>query len=357
MALTVVAENDNRTAAVGFSDIGFTLSFYWIDIKLLRAAPFAVPHNGSGRGRGSGDVLCKVFRAQKLSLTLRISSPFRESSRRFMSNSTNSSSVEPALLSENVQMLAAVDDDHGGVIVEMSKPMDAETFASSLRASLSDWKNKGIKGVWIKLPRELVNLIQPALEEGFWFHHAEPSYLMLVYWIPNTEHNTIPANASHKVRIGAFVMDDRRQVLVVQEKMGEDLHVGALREVKEETGIDTEFVEVLAFRQSHKSLFEKSELFFLCLLRPLSFEIQRQESEIDAAAWMPIDDFKAQPFVQNNDIWKHMVEICSARVDGSYTGFSSTYLRSTFTDSWNYLYWNQGNRDPHSRASNMNNNS
>lgn len=35
---------------------------------------------------------------------------------------------------------------------------------------------------------------------------------MLVYWIPNTEHNTIPANASHKVRIGAFVMDDRRQV-------------------------------------------------------------------------------------------------------------------------------------------------
>ncbi|XP_020103452.1 nudix hydrolase 2-like isoform X1 [Ananas comosus] len=298
-----------------------------------------------------------------------------------MSNSTNSSSVEPALLSENVQMLAAVDDDHGGVIVEMSKPMDAETFASSLRASLSDWKNKGIKGVWIKLPRELVNLIQPALEEGFWFHHAEPSYLMLVYWIPNTEHNTIPANASHKVRIGAFVMDDRRQVLVVQEKNGklrglgvwklptgtvdegEDLHVGALREVKEETGIDTEFVEVLAFRQSHKSLFEKSELFFLCLLRPLSFEIQRQESEIDAAAvmtnltWMPIDDFKAQPFVQNNDIWKHMVEICSARVDGSYTGFSSTYLRSTFTDSWNYLYWNQGNRDPHSRASNMNNNS
>lgn len=61
-----------------------------------------------------------------------------------MSNSTNSSSVEPALLSENVQMLAAVDDDHGGVIVEMSKPMDAETFASSLRASLSDWKNKVI---------------------------------------------------------------------------------------------------------------------------------------------------------------------------------------------------------------------
>jgi ADP-ribose pyrophosphatase YjhB (NUDIX family) len=56
------------------------------------------------------------------------------------------------------------------------------------------------------------------------------------------------------------------QVLAVQEKSGvlrglgvwkfptgvvepgEDINLGAVREVKEETGIDTEFVEVLAFR-------------------------------------------------------------------------------------------------------------
>jgi len=48
-------------------------------------------------------------------------------------------------------------------------------------------------------------------QEGFWFHHAEPHYLMLVYWIPETT-NTIPANASHRVGVGAIVMNDKREV-------------------------------------------------------------------------------------------------------------------------------------------------
>jgi len=31
------------------------------------------------------------------------------------------------------------------------------------------------------------------------------------------------------------------------------------------------------------SFFEKSDLFFVCMLRPLSSDIQKQESEIEAA--------------------------------------------------------------------------
>jgi len=31
------------------------------------------------------------------------------------------------------------------------------------------------------------------------------------------------------------------------------------------------------------SFFEKSDLFFVCMLRPLSVEIRKQESEIEAA--------------------------------------------------------------------------
>nr|CAD1842674.1 unnamed protein product [Ananas comosus var. bracteatus] len=46
IALMVVAENDNCAAAAGFSDVGFTLSFYWIDVT-LRPALFTVPRNGS----------------------------------------------------------------------------------------------------------------------------------------------------------------------------------------------------------------------------------------------------------------------------------------------------------------------
>lgn len=46
------------------------------------------------------------------------------------------------------------------------------------------------------------------------YHHAEPDYLMLVKWLAATP-NTIPANASHRVGIGAFVVNNNRQVLVV----------------------------------------------------------------------------------------------------------------------------------------------
>lgn len=38
-----------------------------------------------------------------------------------------------------------------------------------------------------------------------------------------------------------------------------------------------------AFRQSHKTFFDKSDLLFLCMMRPVSFDIQKQELEIEAA--------------------------------------------------------------------------
>lgn len=49
------------------------------------------------------------------------------------------------------------------------------------------------------------------LQEGFKYHHAEPDYLMLVYWIPEID-NSLPENASHRVGIGAFVMNSNREV-------------------------------------------------------------------------------------------------------------------------------------------------
>ncbi|KAJ9568013.1 hypothetical protein OSB04_003979 [Centaurea solstitialis] len=200
----------------------------------------------------------------------------------------------------NVQLLPAINDDYGGVVVEMKEHMESDVYLKLLKTSMSHWTLQGKKGVWIKLPTRLANLVETTLKEGFWYHHAEPDYLMLVKWIPKTT-STIPLNASHCVGVGAIVLNDKREMLVVQEKngrlggtgvwkiptgileVGEDVCEGAIREVKEETGIDTEFVEVLAFRQLHKVHFGKSDLFFVCMMRPLSFDIQIQELEIEAA--------------------------------------------------------------------------
>jgi NADH pyrophosphatase NudC (nudix superfamily) len=59
-----------------------------------------------------------------------------------------------------------------------------------------------------------------------------------------------------------------------------------VREVLEEMGIETEFVSVLSIRQSHTALFSKSDLFFICLLRPKTTQIQMQAAEIVACEWL-----------------------------------------------------------------------
>ncbi|MED6171687.1 nudix (nucleoside diphosphate linked moiety X)-type motif 2 [Stylosanthes scabra] len=274
----------------------------------------------------------------------------------------SSSTVSSITAEDHVRqpkLLKSTDDDYDGVIVEMDQPMDATTFVPILRSSISHWKQLGKKGVWIKLPIHLVSLVEPLVKEGFWYHHAEPKYLMLVYWIPETP-NTIPVNASHRVGIAAFVMNEKREVLVVQENsghfrgtgvwkfptgvvdQGEDICVAAVREVKEETGVDSEFVEVLAFRQSHKSFFDKSDLFFVCMMRPLSSDIHMQRLEIEAAQWMPFEEYSAQPFVQKHDLLKYISDICSAKIDGRYSGYSAVSTSSSFSDKKYYLYLNAG---------------
>ncbi|OMO76960.1 hypothetical protein CCACVL1_15253 [Corchorus capsularis] len=278
-----------------------------------------------------------------------------------MSASPNSTPVN--VIAENEEqfrdfkLLNAVNDRYGGVVIEITEPMDSALFASLLRASIAQWRHQGKKGVWIKLPIQHANLVEAAVKEGFWYHHAEPNYLMLAYWIPESA-PTLPANASHRVGIGAFVMNEKREVLVVQENTGrfrgtgvwkfptgvvdegEDLCTAAVREVKEETAIDTKFVEVLAFRQSHKSFFEKSDIFFMCLLEPLSFDIQKQESEIEAAKWMPFDEYSAQPFVKNNDLLKYIADICLAKKDRKYSGFAPVPSTSVFSNEKSYMYFN-----------------
>ncbi|XP_050279742.1 nudix hydrolase 7-like isoform X24 [Quercus robur] len=251
---------------------------------------------------------------------------------------------------QQVELLSSVNDLYGGVVVNIEKPMDSEVFSPLLRASMLHWRQQGKRAVWIKLPIEHVNLVEAAVKEGFRYHHAEPDYLMLVCWLPKTA-DTIPANASHRVGVGAFVMNSKREVLVVQENSGyfkgtgvwklptgvvdegEDICTAAVREVKEETGIDTEFVEVLAFRQSHKSFFGKSDLLFICMLKPRTFHIEKQNLEIEAAQWMPIEDYAVQPFNQKQELFNYVAKICLSKSEKNYTGFSPL-VTTTGSGKW-----------------------
>ncbi|KAK9927650.1 hypothetical protein M0R45_024824 [Rubus argutus] len=257
-----------------------------------------------------------------------------------------------------IRVLDAFDDEYGGVIVDPERlPENADAFAYILHSSLSHWEMKGKKGIWLKLPAERAELVPVAIKEGFQYHHAERGYVMLTYWIPEGP-CMLPANASHQVGIGGFVINDNNEVLVVQEKYcaptwvgfwkiptgfileSEEIFTGAVREVKEETGIDTEFVEVIAFRHAHNVAFEKSDLFFICMLRPLSTQIVVDDLEIEAAKWMPLDEFVEQPLVKEDSMFKKVISICIARLGKRYCGLSSHQVVSKFDGRLSSLYYN-----------------
>ncbi|KAG0460625.1 hypothetical protein HPP92_020922 [Vanilla planifolia] len=214
----------------------------------------------------------------------------------------------PWISSRESCVLDVEEDEYGGVIVKPEGlPKMADAFATMLQSSLFSWKlkacSKGKKGIWLRLPLDKADLVPIAVKEGFKYHHAEQTYVMLTYWIPEGP-NMLPANASHQVGIGGFVLNNSNEVLVLQEKHyrsaedvwklptgfileNEEIFDGAVREVKEETGVSKAvlFVVIICsiYKHAHQVAFQKSDLFFICLLKPLSTKIAIDEVEIQAA--------------------------------------------------------------------------
>lgn len=223
-------------------------------------------------------------------------------------------------------MLASKYDLYGGVIVDADAvPSDEQLFRSVMKSSLAEWKQLEKRGIWLQLRIELAALIPIATAEfGFEFHNAEKSHIMLTKWLPTNTPNTLPANASHTVGVGAVVTDKDGRVLLVREKSGpaaklgiwkvptglvdagEDLHDAAVREVKEETGIDAVFEHLGAFTMNHGGNLAhagKSNVFFTVKCRAVSTEISTQKGEIVEAQWFTVEEWKAMPFPEKGSIW------------------------------------------------------
>ena len=70
-----------------------------------------------------------------------------------------------------------------------------------------------------------------------------------------------------------------------QANKNELIHTASEREVFEETGIKSEFIEILGLREIDNFRFEASEIYFLSLLKAKSDKIDIDPDEILEGKW------------------------------------------------------------------------
>lgn len=194
---------------------------------------------------------------------------------------------------------------YNNIVAVVSNAKITIDFEQDLQNSLENWGTKNYTAIWLSIPLDQAILIPVALKYKFKPHHTtDQNFVMTKEFVEKI----LPEYATHTVGAAGLVIDKNNNVLVVKERfkpeygyklpggtanMGEDIWQAAIREVKEETGIDTEFIGIIAWRQGHKPDNQPiSDLYFACLLRPLSTDIKIQESEITQACWMPYSEFK-----------------------------------------------------------------
>jgi 8-oxo-dGTP pyrophosphatase MutT (NUDIX family) len=220
-----------------------------------------------------------------------------------------------------MEILEATPNPFGGIVLKPEAlPATVETFRRQLHDSLQVWRDKGFLVVWLEIPLAKAQLIPVAVEAGFVFHHTneghlqpEGNYLMLTCRLNETAF--IPSFASHYIGAGGVVLNGRRDLLVVCEKhrhdksrpyyklpggalhQGEHLVDGVIREVLEETGVQTKFESVVCFRHWHGYRYNKSDIYFICRLSPLNDEISRQDDEIEECLWMPVLEYLNSEYV------------------------------------------------------------
>jgi len=225
-------------------------------------------------------------------------------------------------------------DAYGGISVDAGElpKLNIKNFEKLLNDSVVEWKeHRKIRGVWLHIPKNRAEFVGAAVTSGFAPHHANPNEIVLTRWLPDDEPNPLPPGASHHVGVGCVVLDPTNRVLLVKEKWGkfkswkiitgivearENIADAALREVKEETGIHVTFDRVIALRHSHIAPFEKSDVFFLCLLRADRYTAAQplivEQAEITQAQWTDFNQFRnMSPYPRDTPVWDRLYSLVS----------------------------------------------
>lgn len=153
-----------------------------------------------------------------------------------------------------------------------------------------------------------------AAKHGFYFHHAhrQDNYVLMCLWTDPIVADRMPAYADHYVGVGGIMVNDKQEVLMIQETRsvgkgadkpwkfpggyvdrGETVRKAVEREVLEETGVKGEFQGILALREQLDYKYGAADFYMVCVLRPHATEqsVDVQDTqEVCSARWIPLTE-------------------------------------------------------------------
>ncbi|EPR5025651.1 NUDIX domain-containing protein [Vibrio fluvialis] len=196
-----------------------------------------------------------------------------------------------------------LDKFNGIIIGREDVPADVDTFHAQLAdiVALAHAEAKNI--IWLTLPIGLSHLVPIATELGFVFHNCLEDEVTLIHKAAST--TFIPFIPTHTLGAGAIVKNSLGQLLVIKEhgmkgyklpgghiELGEKIETAIIREVLEETGVETEFDSILGFTTRHPFQFGKTNMYLVCKLTALSEAINIHDTdEIAEAKWLDVPAF------------------------------------------------------------------